>query len=129
MAGMSPDRPEREPDKGRVQERARERQHERASIVEDIVDQVDGLLGDTKYPITSEELAVEYADTEIELANETESLGSVFDRLVDERFESPDEAREAVLNELTGEADGPAEYNDERALSQLDDEESNAGPE
>jgi len=126
---MSPDRPEREPDKGRVQERAQERQHERTEIVEDIVNRVDGLLGETKYPTTSEELAVEYADTEIELANETESLGSVFDRLVDERFESPDEAREAVLNQLTGEAGGPSEYNDQRALSKLDDEEDRtAGP-
>jgi hypothetical protein len=79
------------------------------------------MLGEHKYPATSEELAVEYGDQPLDLGNETESLGSVFDRLVDERFESADEAREAVHNELTGDAAGPEEYNDERALGELDD--------
>jgi hypothetical protein len=56
-------------------------------------------------------------------------MGDVFDRLVDERFDSPAEAREAILNELTGEAGGPAEYNDERALSDLDEYEDPSGSE
>ncbi|MFB6204955.1 MAG: hypothetical protein ABEJ05_00280 [Haloglomus sp.] len=72
-----------------------------------------------KYPMRREELAVEYADHELDLPNETESLGSVFDRLVDRRYESPAEAREAVVNELTGEEAGLAEFNDERALAEL----------
>ena len=118
------DNGEREPDAGRVQKRARERQHERAESVENMLGPLGEMLGEHKYPVTSEELAVEYADEELDLPNETESLGDVFDRLVDERFESPDEAREAVYNELTGAADGPAEYNDERPLSELDDESS-----
>ena len=53
------------------------------------------------------------------ILEETESLGSVIDRLVDERYESPIEAREAILNELTGEEHGLEEYNDQRALDGL----------
>jgi hypothetical protein len=112
-----------DPDHERVQESSNQRRQERTETVEDMLGDV-GMLEESKYPATSEELAVEYADQEIDLANETESLGSVFDRLVDERFESPDEAREAILNELTGEAAGPEEYNDGRDLGTLEDDES-----
>jgi len=110
-----------DPDPERVQESAVERRRERTSVVEDELGRV-GIFDETKYPVTSEELAVEYGDEVIDLPNETESLGSVFDRLVDERFESPEEVREAIYNELTGEAAGPEEYNDERALGELDDD-------
>jgi hypothetical protein len=110
-----------EPDHERVQENSKRRRHERTETVEDMLGDV-GMLDESKYPATSEELAVEYADQEIDLVNETESLGSVFDRLVDERFESPDEAREAILHELTGEAAGAEEYNDERAVGAMDDD-------
>lgn len=36
------------------------------------------------------------------MANETESLGSALDRLAGEEFDSPEEAREAVYGEITG---------------------------
>ncbi|WP_137284078.1 DUF5789 family protein [Halorussus salinisoli] len=111
-----------EPDAEREQRRARERQHERTESVEDMLGEAGKMLGEHKYPATSEELATEYGDQPLDLQNETESLGSVFDRLVDERFESADEAREAVYNELTGEAGGPEEYNDERDITELDEE-------
>jgi hypothetical protein len=111
--------PEQDPDRERVQEHSTDRQHERAASVERMLEDTEGLLQAEKYPTTSEELAVEYADEMLALPNETESLGSVFDRLVDERFESPREAREAVVNELTGEQAGREEYNDERALDEL----------
>jgi hypothetical protein len=74
---------------------------------------------ENKYPVRREELATRYADRTMDLPNETESLGSVFDRLVDRRYESPAAAREAVLNELTGEEFDMDEYNDERAIEQL----------
>lgn len=125
---MVSDDPSPEPDAERVQERATKRQETRAESIENILERVDGLLGEQKYPATSEELAVEYGDTMLDLANETESLGDVFDRLVDERFESPAEAREAVVNELTGQAGGPSEYDDGRALSELTDESEAGGP-
>lgn len=113
------DRPDPDPD--RVQENAKRRQHERTEHVEKILSRADDLLGEQKYPTTSEELATEYADEPLDLPNETESLGSVFDRLVDERFETPEDAREALYRELTGPAGPNAEYNEERDLQQLDE--------
>ena len=109
-----------DPDPEREQRRARERQHERTERVEDMLGEAGEMLGEHKYPATSEELATEYGDQPLDLQNETESLGSVFDRLVDERFESADEAREAVYDEISGEAAGSEEYNDERDLAELD---------
>lgn len=125
---MPPHDDSEEPDPSRVQERATERQHERTEHVEDMLGRLGKMLGEHKYPTTSEELALEYEDQMVDLQNESESLGSVFDRLTDERFETPDEAREAVLNELTGEADGRDEYNDGRALDELDDERTTGDP-
>lgn len=122
VRAVLPDVSDEGPSADREQRHARERQHERTERVEETLQSVAELLGEQKYPTTGEELAVEYADQELDLPNETESLGSVFDRLVDERFESAEEAREAVYDELTGEAAGPEEYNDERDLSRLDDE-------
>ncbi|WP_435177519.1 DUF5789 family protein [Halorussus sp. AFM4] len=117
-----------DPDPETEQRHARERQRERTERVEDMLGEAGEMLGEHKYPATSEELATEYGDQPLDLQNETESLGSVFDRLVDERFESADEAREAVYDEITGEAAGMEEYNDERDLAELDadavDEES-----
>ncbi|MFC4450532.1 DUF5789 family protein [Halorussus aquaticus] len=110
-----------EPDAEREQRHARERQRERTERVEDVLGEAGKMLGEHKYPATSEELATEYGDQPLDLQNETESLGSVFDRLVDERFESSEEAREAVYNEITGEAAGPEEYNDEREIAELDE--------
>jgi hypothetical protein len=112
-----------DPDPERVQESAVERQHERTEHVEEMSGPV-GLFAEEKYPTTSEELATEYGGEVIDLPNETESLGSVFDRLTDERFESPLDAREAIYNEVTGEAAGREEYNDERAIGELDDEDA-----
>jgi len=112
-----------DPDVDRVQDRAEERRHERTESVEDMLGDAGRMLGEHKYPTTSEELATEYGDQQLDLANETETLGSVFDRLVDERFESAEEAREAVYNEVSGEAAGMEEYNDERALDELGDSE------
>jgi hypothetical protein len=111
-----------DPDRERVQEDAVERRHERTEVVEDALGHVGGMLDEEKYPVTAEELSVEYGDEVVDLPNETESLGSVFDRLVDERFESPDEVREAVYHELTGEADGTTEFNEQRAVDELDDD-------
>ena len=113
-----------EPDASRVQDRAIERQHNRDESIERMLSQADELLGDLKYPVTSEEIAAEYGDQEMDLSNETESLGSVFDRLVDEQFESEAEAREAIYGEITGEAGGATEYNPERDLDQIEDAES-----
>lgn len=110
-----------DPDPERVQENARRRKHERTEHVENILNRTEEMLGEHKYPTTSEELAAEYADQPLDLPNETESLGSVFDRLVDERFESAEEAREALYAEITGPAGSDAEYNEGRDLEELEE--------
>jgi len=111
-----------DPDPERVQSESIERRHERTETVEDVLGHVGGMLEEEKYPVTGEELAVEYGDEVLDLPNETESLGSVFDRLVDERFESAEAAREAVYHELTGRAAGPEEYNEQQDVAELDDD-------
>mgnify|MGYP000406884481 CR=1 FL=1 len=78
---------------------AKARQHERAAAVEDVLSEVQDDLGRQSYPTTSEALAETYADTPIDLPNETESVGSAFDR-IDDRFERPGEAYEALVTEF-----------------------------
>ncbi len=104
---MSDDPPSRD----RVQDRAEQRKSERADTTESILKDVETHLGEQEYPVTGEELATEYATDPIDLPNETESLGSVFDRLANEEFESSEEVREAVYSEITGEAGGRTEAN------------------
>ncbi|RDI71355.1 DUF5789 family protein [Halopelagius longus] len=108
---------------------ANDRRHERTEHVENILKETDTSLDDHKYPATSEELSRAYGDQTTDLPNETESLGSVFDRLDDE-YDTAQEAREAVYNELTGEAMSDrtpeggvnaAEANDQRNLEEIDD--------
>ena len=115
------------PDEDRAQDRAIERQHERTETVEDILAHTSDMLGEHKYPTTSEELATEYADQPLDLPNETETIGHVFDRLVDERYESREEAVEALYTEVTGEAAGMEEYNEERALGNVAEAEEGEG--
>ena len=113
-----------DPDADRAEDRISDRKSERAETVENVLDETETLMRDQgqKYPTTTEELASEYADQPLDMPNETESLGSVFDRMTQrEEFESPQEVREALYGELTGEAerDSPGEYNEERDLQEI----------
>jgi hypothetical protein len=108
-----------DPDPEKVQEASKRRKHEMSEHSEHIIEEVQMDFGDHDYPVRGEELAAEYSTEEIDLANETESLGSVFDRLSDETFESADEVREAVYGEITGEAAGRSEANPERDLGEI----------
>lgn len=110
------------PDDERDMDHARDRQRERTEHVENILDEVETDVRDRKYPVRSEELATEYADQPLDMPNETESMGSVFDRLDDE-YDSAEEIREALHGELTGEAGGPGEYNEQRDVERLDETE------
>jgi hypothetical protein len=103
-------------DEGDPQRTAREEQRERAEIVENILREVNPHLDEESYPVSREELSARYGETAVELPNETESLGDVFDRLTDREYETPREAKEAVIGEVTGKALDPGEYNLERDL-------------
>lgn len=112
------------PDRDRAQDRIGDRKAERAETTESVLEAVERHLGELEYPVTGEELSSEYATDPVDLPNETESLGSVFDRLANEEFESAAAAREAIYGELTGEAAGRREANPERDLGRLDEERS-----
>lgn len=115
-----------EPSRDRAQDRAESRKSERADRTESVLEDVESHLGGLEYPVTGEELAAEYATDPIDLPNETESLGSVFDRLANEEFESPEAAREAIHGEITGEAGGMNEANPERDLEGIEEESEGA---
>ncbi|SDR18692.1 DUF5789 family protein [Natronobacterium texcoconense] len=106
----------------RAQDHAEQRKSDRADRTESILEDVEQHLGELEYPTTSEEIAAEYGNEPIDMPNETESLGSVFDRLAGEEYDSPEEVREAVYGEITGEAGDHHEANTERDLERLDDQ-------
>lgn len=97
------------------QDESRRKQRERAEAVENLLDDVDPDLDEHAYPVASEDLATHYGNTELDLPNETESLGDVFDRLADD-YDTPQEARASVLKEISGMAVDSAEFNPERDL-------------
>lgn len=101
-----------------AQDRAADRQRDRAERVERIVGEFESELDDQSYPVSSAELGAAYADQPIDLPNETESIGDAFDRL-DEEYASSAEAREALYAEFSGRAAGPEEYNPERPVEEL----------
>lgn len=109
------------PDRDRAQDNIGRRKSERAETTESILADVERHLGEVEYPVSGEELATEYALDEIDLPNETESMGSVLDRLATDQFESATAAREAVSGEITGEAGDRHEANPERDLDRLEE--------
>lgn len=84
-----------------VEDAVETRRHERTATVEEILARVRADLGRQSYPTTSEELATTYGSTTTELPNETESIGSAFDR-IDEQFDDATEAYEALVAEFEG---------------------------
>jgi hypothetical protein len=109
-----------------VTDAARNRQSERAAHVTEMLgDEAAGLLEDRTYPTTSEELADAYAIDSVDLPNETESLGSVFDRLPDEEYASAAEAQQAAARAV---ADGPAVTDTERAAGLFENESTRREP-
>lgn len=92
---------------GDPQESSRERKHDRVEAVESVLDSVDPALEEHAYPVNSEDLSAQYGETVLELPNETESLGSVFDRLEDDEYESPMDVKEAVLRSVSDASPDP----------------------
>lgn len=120
---MSDDEPRATNDSRRAandpQRAANERRDELTDHVEHILETVGADAQEGAYPVESEELAAEYRSTEFELTNETESVGSAFDRLADEydAFATPDEAREALTAELDRADAYDEAFNDRRGTA------------
>ncbi|MFC5972189.1 hypothetical protein ACFPYI_12685 [Halomarina salina] len=103
-----------------VQDRSEQRKHDRAESVERIMEDVERDLGEQEYPVRNEELAEQYADQPLDMPNETESLGSVFDRMSQrDEYDTPEEVREALYGELSGRTEGKSEANEERNLDEI----------
>lgn len=95
-----------------------------AERVEGTLQAVEAAVEGSKYPTNASSLRAAYSTARNELPNETESLADVFDRLVPEEYDTPEDAREAILGELTGRAGFEhgdlSEYNPERELGEMD---------
>ncbi|AFZ73899.1 hypothetical protein SAMN05443661_14420 [Natronobacterium gregoryi] len=72
----------------RTQDRAEQRNADRADRTESVLEDIERYFGELEYPVISEGVAAEYGNESLDMQNETESLGSVFVRLVGEEFDS-----------------------------------------
>lgn len=98
------------------QDASRRNQRERAAAVERLLREVDPDLSAHAYPVRREDLAARYGDTAVELPNETETLGDVFDRLTDTEYETAREAKAAAIGEIAGVSVAADEYVHERSV-------------
>jgi hypothetical protein len=75
-------------------------------------DGTDELISEHSYPATSEELIAAYGDSEIQLPNGTETLGTVLGRLGAETYECPQDVLDALYTGVGHEAVGRRFYSD-----------------
>jgi hypothetical protein len=78
-----------------------------------------------EYPLTTEELVEECGDHELELQAGTEAVADALERAGEETYESPEEARFALLSGLSEKAVGRQGYSDRDPV----DPDSPYGPE
>jgi hypothetical protein len=71
-----------------------------------------------EYPASIDELTEEYGEHEIEFSGGSESLAAVLAPLTD-TCESPEEARQAVFNSVSGSAVGRKGYTDRGAFASM----------
>lgn len=102
------------------QDASRRNQRERAAAVERLLREVDPDLEAHAYPVRREDLAARYGDTTVELPNETESLGDVFDRLTDAEYGTAREAKAAAIGDIAGVSVDAEGVNLERELNPED---------
>lgn len=119
---MSDDTEEFVPDEA-TEEFPAEHERDLAEHVEGTLQAMETAVRGSKYPTNASSLRAAYSTARDEVPNETESLADVFDRLVPEEYDTAQDAREAILGELTGRAGEEhgdfAEYNLERELETL----------
>ncbi|MFC4359681.1 DUF2795 domain-containing protein [Halobium salinum] len=80
-------------------------------------DDTDDLIDAHTYPATSAELIAAYGDSEIELQNGTETLGTVLGRLGPETYHGPQDVRDALFTGVGHEAIGRRYYSDRDAYA------------
>ncbi|MFC6725600.1 DUF2795 domain-containing protein [Halobium palmae] len=75
------------------------------------------LIDDHSYPATSAEMIAAYGDSEIELQDGTETLGTVLGRLGPETYHSAQDVRDALYTGVGHEAIGRRFYSDRDAYA------------
>ncbi|MFC4553033.1 MULTISPECIES: DUF5789 family protein [Halorussus] len=70
------------------------------------------LLRDHDYPATTDQLAATYGDYEIELAEGSETLADVFERIESETLHGSGEAEEMLYSAVSAKAIGRKGYSD-----------------
>lgn len=74
--------------------------------------EIDDVLNDHEFPITTEEVIEEYGDAEIGYPNGSERLADILETSGMETYESADEFELAILNGVGREAVGRPRYSD-----------------
>lgn len=69
-------------------------------------------IDEEQYPMTSEEFVERYGDVELDLPNGTERLGDAIERLDDETYRCPEDARFAIYTAVSNKAIGRPQYSD-----------------
>lgn len=72
----------------------------------------ENLFANVSYPVTNEELIEEYGDESLELANGTETMEAVLERLGPETYENSREVRSALFTGVSQDAIGRRFYSD-----------------
>ena len=70
------------------------------------------MLGETEYPITTDELIARHGDRTIQLADGSETLREVLSRLDTETYEHPEDAEYAIRSAVSERAIGRKGYSD-----------------
>jgi hypothetical protein len=74
--------------------------------------EINPVLEDLSYPITTEELVDQYGDHELERRNaDPVSVSELFE-YIDDTFESDEEARQMILNQMPRDSEGRTNYSD-----------------
>jgi hypothetical protein len=71
------------------------------------------VLEEVSYPVTTDELREQYGDTELGRTNaDPITLKKLFDYMGDETFESPDGVRQQILSQMPRNSEGRPNYSD-----------------
>jgi len=80
--------------------------------------EIDELLDDIVYPITTEEVKQQYGDAEVGRTNaEPISLHELLDHMGEDTFDSEQEFRETIMGQMPRDSEGYGQYSDSRGYT------------
>ena len=78
-------------------------------------------LEEHEYPTTIDEIVEQYGDYEIEMENDSETVEDLLEPLGHERYDSPEDVRQAIFNMVGDEAIGRKGYSDRDSTAVAED--------